>query len=156
MFLARLAALGCCLVAVVANAQAPTDPFAGRWELNVARTHYGGGARPRARETFTCTTVGAGVKCTIQSVMADGQTVLGGFSAPYDGPPGRTEGIPGIDQVRLSRVNGAVADATFTSQGRPVFAYRAVRSDDGRSLTIISVDPVSRAVLNSVVVYDLR
>jgi hypothetical protein len=37
-----------------------------------------------------------------------------------------------------------------------VFAYRAVRSDDGRSLTIVSVDPISRAVLNSVVVYDLR
>jgi hypothetical protein len=100
--------------------------------------------------------VDAGVKCSIESVMADGQTVLGGFSAQYDGPPGRTEGIPGIDRVRLTRVNGAVADATFTSQGRPVFAYRAVRSDDGRSLTIISVDPVSRAVLNSVVVYDQR
>jgi hypothetical protein len=45
-------------------------------------------------------------------------------------------------------------DATFTYNGKPVFAYRAVRSNDGRSLTIISVDPVTRAALTSVVVYE--
>jgi hypothetical protein len=156
MPLPRIFALGACLLAAAAAAQAPGDPLEGRWELNVARTHYGGGAQPRVRETFACLPVDAGVKCTIQSVMANGETVRGGFGARYDGPPGPTEGIPGVDRVRLTRVNGAVADATFTSQGRPVFAYRAVRSDDGRSLTIVSVDPFSRVVLHSVVVYDLR
>jgi hypothetical protein len=59
--------------------------------------------------------------------MADGQTVLGGISAQYDGPPGLTQGILGIDRVRLTRVYGSVADATLTSQGRHVFAYRTVR-----------------------------
>ena len=73
-----------------------------------------------------------------------------------DASAGPTRGIPDVDHVRLSRINESIADATFTSQGRPVFAYRAVRSANGRSLTIISVDPTSRAVLHSVVVYDRR
>lgn len=99
---------------------------------------------------------GAGVRCTIRSVRADGRVVLGGFSAAYDGPPGPTHGISGVDYVRLTEVGESIADATFTLHGRPVFAYRAVRSTNGRSLTIISVDPTTRAVLNSVVVYERR
>jgi len=144
-------------LATAAAAQQPeADPLAGRWELNLERTHYGGGADPRRRETFTCATTSGGVACTIESVRSDGRVVVGGFSGTYGGAPSPTRGMPDIDHVRLARVNASIADATFTSRGRPVFAYRAVRSDNGRSLTIISVDPATRAVLNSVVVYDRR
>jgi hypothetical protein len=73
-----------------------------------------------------------------------------------DGLPGPTHGITDVDHVRLVAVDPSIADATFTGQGRSVFAYRVVKSDDGRSLTIISIDPASHAVLNSVVVYDRR
>ena len=155
----RFAGLGvacACLMAVAAAPLPAADPLVGRWELNVARTHYGGGAEPRKKELFVCAAAGAGVRCTIESVRADGRTLSGGFTAAYDGSPGPTQGIPEVDHVRLIRVSASIADATFTSQGRPVFAYRAVRSANGRSLTIISVDPASRAVLNSVVVYDQR
>ena len=152
----RLAAV-CAYVATATAARQPTtDPLSGRWELNVARTHYGGGAEPRQRESFNCNRTTTGVDCTIESVRAGGRRVVGGFSAAYDGAPGLTRGIPDVDHVRLIRVNASIADATFTSQGRSVFAYRAVRSANGRSLTIVSVDPVSRAVLNSIVVYDQR
>src|SRR5262249_45015301 len=128
----------------------------GQWELNVARTHYGGGADPRTRETFDCAASRSSVTCTIESDMADGRTVRGGVTAAYGGAPGPTHGVNGGDPVPLTRVNASIADATFLLEGRPVFGYRAVRSDAGRSLTLISVDPVSRAVLNSVVVYDHR
>ena len=150
----RLALLLGCL-SMPALPQSPqADPLVGRWELNVSRTHYGGGAEPRAKETFVCLAAGTGVDCTIQSRMTDGRTVRGHFSAGYDGTPGLAEGIPGVDQVKLTKIDAFIVDATFSSQGRPVFGYRAVRSVDRRSLTIISVDPASRAVLNSVVVYD--
>jgi hypothetical protein len=62
--------------------------------------------------------------------------------------------MPDADQVSLRRVDDFVADATFTYKGKPVFGYRAIRSDDSRSLTIVAVDPVSRVILNSVIVYD--
>jgi hypothetical protein len=144
------------LIGVAAVQQAPADPLTGKWELNVARTHYGGGAEPRIRESFVCDAAGAGVRCTIRSVRTDGRTVVGDFTARYDGSPGPTHGISDVDAVRLTKVNESIADATFALGGRPVFAYRAVRSADGRSLTIISVEPTSRAVLNSVVVYERR
>ncbi len=152
----RGAALCLCLASPRSKLQPANDPLSGRWILNVARTHYGGGAEARQRETFDCVQHGSVVDCRIDSVRAGGRRMVGGFSAAYDGPAGPTRGIPDVDQVRLTKVNASIADATFTYQGRAVFAYRAVRSMNGRSLTIISVTPDSRVVLNSVVVYDQR
>jgi len=155
--LVALLVAACACLATAAAAQRPaTDPLAGRWELNVERTHYGGGADPRQRESFICTTKSVGIDCTIESVRSDGRVVVGGFAGSYGGAPAPTRGMPEVDHVRLVRVNASIADATFTFRGRLVFAYRAVQSANGQSLTIISVDPASRAVLNSVVVYDRR
>lgn len=146
--------VGSFLLAIATGQVSPADPLVGRWELNVARTHYGGGATPRTRESFVCVRVTTGIQCTIHSVLADGQNVHGGFTAAYDGPSAATFGIPDVDHIQLTRVSDTIADATFTAQGNAVFGYRAVRATNGRSLTIIAVDPTTRAVLNSVVVYD--
>jgi hypothetical protein len=88
-----------------------------------------------------------GVDCTIASVRAGGSKIDGGFIAAYDGTLGPTPGIPDVDHVRLIRVSESIADATFTFQGRSVFAYRAVRSANGRALTIISVGSGKRGGL---------
>ena len=133
---------------------ASADPLTGKWALNVARTHYGGGAEPRKREIFTCEAGKQLLRCTIESDRLGGRRIVGSFAAAYDGRPYATIGIPDVDHVRLQRIDDHVADATFTYKNTPVFAYRAIQSDDGRSLTIVSVDPSARTVLNSVVVYD--
>lgn len=146
--------LACGCLGPFVDAQPSPDPLSGKWELNLSRTHYGGGAEVRQSESFVCVRAGAGVNCTIESVRASGNRVSGGFAAAYDGTPGATRGIPDVDHVKLVRVNESIADATFTFQGHAVFAYRAVRT--AKALTIISVDPTTRAVLNSVVVYDQR
>jgi hypothetical protein len=160
MGIARLPAAAIVVAAFVFGAAAPSqsvsDALTGKWELNLARTHYGGGAEPRQRESFVCRLAGAVLTCTIDSVRERGQHVRGGFTAAYDGAPGPTRGMPDMDHVRLHRVSTTISDATFMFNGHAVFAYRAVRSADGKSLTITSVEPVTRAVLNSVVVYDAR
>jgi len=135
---------------------ASADPLAGKWGLNVARSHYGGGAEPRREETLTCQADREIIRCTIESVRVDGRKLVGTFTAAYDGKPHPTAGIPDVDQVTLQRLNEFVADATFSFEGKPVFGYRAVRSDDGRSLTVVSVDPTTRVVRSSVVVYDRK
>jgi hypothetical protein len=61
-----------------------------------------------------------------------------------------------VDEVRLRAAGAAVLDATFLSRGAPAFGYRAYRAADGRSLTVVAVDPVTRAALSTVVVYDRR
>jgi hypothetical protein len=128
----------------------------GRWALNLDRSHYGGGAERRRQEMFICQLDGALLKCTIESVRADGRKLVGTFTAPYDGKRHPATGIPDVDEVTLLKSDDFIADATFSYKGRPVFGYRSVRSDDGRSLTIVSVEPTTRAVHSSVVVYDRK
>lgn len=108
----------------------------------------------RKHETLDCAARGAQLECTVRSVRADGKTLVGTFAAAYDGKEYPAHGIPEVDRVALRAVDESVADATFSYQGQPVFAYRAIRSGDGRQLVFVSVDPVTRVVLRSVVVYD--
>ena len=134
---------------------APEPSIVGDWRLNLARTHYGAGVDRRRYERFTCTSERDRVSCVIRSVRADGREVVGRFSAPLSGKGASVAGIPDVDEARqLRRPGPEIVDATFLSRARPVFGYRAMRADDGRSLLIISVDPVSRAALTTIVVYD--
>ena len=145
-----------CITLVLAATAASADPRAGKWALDVARSHYGGGAELRRKETLSCHADREIIKCTIESVRIDGRKLVGTFSATYDGKPYPTTGIPDVDQVTLQSFNEFIADATFSFKGKPVFGYRAVRSDNGRCLTFVSVDPTTRVVRNSVVVYDRK
>ena len=132
------------------------DALTGTWTLNRGRTHYGGGADARQRETMTCESERQRVHCTINSQRADGRWLLGNFVAAYDGRPHSVTGIPDVDSVSLRTIDNQSVDATFNLNSKAVFAYRAVQSDDGRSLTFVAVDPQSRKILNSVVVYDRK
>jgi len=134
----------------------PVTLLDGRWELNLARTHYGRGVDRRRREVFTCGPRGEQVHCVIRSVRTDGRVVVGEFAATLDGVGAPVSGIAGIDEVQLSQSRDSVLDGTFRWHGRPVFGYRAFRSEDGRSLMIVSVDPITRVALTTVVVYDRR
>ena len=149
-----LVALMVCLMLAFLPARISADPLTGTWTLNLARSHYGPSAELRKRETFTCEPVGQALKCTIRSVRADGRALVGSFVAALDGKAYSAEGIPEVDQVSLRKIDEFVADATFSNKGKPVFGYRAIKSSDGRSLTFVSVDPVTRTVLGSLVVYD--
>ena len=142
--------------APAATATADTAALLGDWELNVERSHYGPGVERRRRERFTCAPARARVACTIVGERADGRMVRGSFTVALDGSGAPVVGVPGVDEVRLRPAGPGVLDATFLLRGRPAFGYRAYRARDGRSLSIVTVDPVSRAVLTTVVVYDRR
>jgi hypothetical protein len=133
-----------------------TPPLVGSWELNVGRTHYGPGVDRRRRERMMCTAVTEKVRCVIRSVRSDGRQTTGQFTAPLDGVPAPVTGIPDIDEVQLRRQSLSLIDAVFFLRGKPVFGYRAFRADDGRSLMIMSVDPVTGAAGTTLVVYDWR
>ena len=145
-----------CVTAVMAITAAFADPMTGTWTLNLQRSHYGGGAEVRRQETLSCQLDGELLKCTIESVRADGRKLVGTFAASYDGKRHAAAGIPDVDEVAMQKVDDFIADATFSYQGKPVFGYRAIRSDNGQSLTIVAVEPTTRVVGSSVVVYDRR
>ena len=151
------------LVAMATRQQAQTVPVAraaspllGDWQLNLGRTHYGPNVDRRRRERMTCTTEAEKVRCVIRSTRSDGRKLTGQFTASLDGVAGPVTGIPDLDEVQLRRPSASLIEAIFFFRGKPVFGYRAYQSDDGRSLMIISVDPVTRAAATTVVVYDRR
>lgn len=145
------------LVGACRAAPPAKNPLSGTWVLDTARSHYGHGAERRERETMRCSAADERFfRCEIASVRAGGRRLNGSFRAAYDGRAWPASGIPGIDQVMLSRIDDAIVDATFRSAGRPVFGYRSVLSEDRNTLTVVSVDPVTRKVLTSVVVYVRR
>jgi len=131
-------------------------PLVGDWRLNLARTHYGPGVDRRRSELFSCAAQGNRIRCEIRSVRADGHEVVGRFTAPLDGTSAPATGIPGVDEIQLRRPSDSLLDATFLVRGTPIFGYRALQSSDGRSLMFISVDPVTRVALTTIVVYDRR
>ena len=151
----RLAGTSCAILMLSVTA-VWADPLAGKWAVNLGRSHYAGGAEVRKGETFTCQTDGPGVKCTIESVRSDGRRLVGAFTAAYDGKPRPAVGIPDVDQVALRKLDDSTADATFHYRGKPVFGYRSTRSADGRSLVVVSVEPTTRVIGRSVVVYDRK
>jgi hypothetical protein len=73
-----------------------------------------------------------------------------------DGTSAPVTGIPDIDEIQLRRPSSAFIDATFLWRGQPAFGYRAFQSQNAQSLMIVSVDPVSRVTLTTIVVYDRR
>jgi hypothetical protein len=131
-------------------------PLVSEWSLDLARTHYGPGVDRRRSEMFSCAAQGDQIRCEVRSVRADGHEAVGRFTAPLDGTGALVTGISDVDEVRLRRPSDSLLDATFLLRGTPVFGYRALQSSDGRSLMFISVDPVSRVALTTVVVYDRR
>jgi hypothetical protein len=138
-----------------AAAPAPWS-LSGTWELNTARTHYGSSADPRRRERFSCTVPDRGLTCRIEGERTDGRHVVGQFSVAASGVVGPVGGVPGVDSVRLRSVSPSITDATFYFQGSPAFGYRAYLANDEHTLTVVTVHPVSRRVLSTVVSYDRR
>ena len=155
-------ALALCLFVATATAlecqgasPAPsTLPLVGDWQLNLDRTHYGPGVDRRRSERMTCTEESQGVRCVIRRVRSDGRELTADFTSSLDGAPAPVSGIPDVDEVQLRRPSLALIDATFLSHGTPIFGYRVLQSDDGRSLMVVSVDPVTRVAGATVVVYD--
>ena len=142
--------------AISSAAQTPANPLVGAWQLNLEKTRYGSSVDRRTQESFVCTQTGSDVRCAIQGTRSDGRRVTGEFTAALDGKVRTVSGIPDVDRVVLWAVGEGVVDATFEHRGKAVFAYRAFRSSDARSLSIVTVDPATRAVLNTLVVYDRR
>ena len=141
------------LTFLAAQPGTPVPAIFGNWKLNVARSRYGGGAEVRKSETMTCG-FDNDTHCSIVSERANGKVVQMRFHAVANGVPGVVTGSDSLDQVILKHVNESTLDATFLFDGKPVFAYRAVRAADRKTLTITAVDTKTRAPLKSVVVYD--
>lgn len=114
--------------------RAQSNPFAGTWKLNVAKSKYDPGPAPK-NQTRKWDASG---KVSVEGVNAAGKSLTYGYTIKSDGKGYPTTGpIPnGADSISTKRVAPRTLQATFKRTGKPVETTMFVVSKDGKVLTI--------------------
>ena len=126
----------------------------GSWTLNLAKSSYDPGPAPRS-QTRIYERVPEGVKATIVTVDAKGQSVTSRYTAKYDSLEYPLTGSAAVDAIALKRINATTAEATLTHARKLIGTARRVIDKDGKPMTITfrGTDENGRAVAN-VAVYE--
>ena len=122
----------------VAALAATTDPFAGRWELNVARCKYEGARAPQ-RLTVVYESIGAGIRYQSFGLYSDGKQLSSAYSANFDGKQYPVAGSRTWAPVALKRVDARTIEAKYVRDRRVQSTAVSVVSGDGRTLTVTTV-----------------
>ncbi|MGH9349915.1 MAG: hypothetical protein ACRD26_21905 [Vicinamibacterales bacterium] len=127
------------------------NPLVGTWKLVVEKSRYSPGPPPQSqRRTYEAHP--KGVKATIRTVHADGETSTVEFTANYDSIEYHATGSAESDGIALTKVDDYTAEAKLTHAGRIVGTARRVVSPDGRTMTITFRD--ARGVVHNLAVYE--
>jgi len=133
-----------------------TDPAAGTWELNLAKSKFSPGPAPKS-QTRTYEVTGADVKYTLKGIDAEGKPTLVQYTAKYDGKDYPVTGSQDFDAIALKRVDAVTAEATLKKGGKVAQTATRVVSKDGKTLTLTTngKDAKGQAV-NNILVFDRR
>ena len=132
----------------VTAARASTDPFVGKWVLDVPHSEYPAGTCPISM-TIEMEAAGNGVRYRSDATFANGSTVHSEYTAEYNGNQALVIGARGMMlPVFLKRIDSNTVEASYTKALMVVATSRRVVSEDGRHMTITttSKDPSGRSV----------
>ena len=108
----------------------------GTWKLDLAKSTYSPGPPPRsATLTFQAEGQG-GLRVTIETVDAQGNTTKGGGALPNDGNFHPVAGNPDFDAQADKAANDSTGWIIRTKAGKIVQTLIGVVSADGKTLTI--------------------
>jgi len=118
------------------NVTAATDPFAGKWELDVLRSKYRSGTCPKSM-VIEMEAVGKGIRYRSDTTYANGSRTHSEYAADYDGNQAIVAGAHGLMlPVFLKRIDSHTVIASYTKNLHVVATSRRVVSEDGRLMTI--------------------
>jgi hypothetical protein len=124
------------LLLLAATARAATDPFAGKWILDVQRSTYPAGTCPTTM-TIEMESVGRGIHYQSDSMFANGRAVHSEYTADYEGNQAMVIGARGLMlPVFLKRIDSRTVVASYTKDLVIVATSRRAISDDGQTMTI--------------------
>ena len=137
-----------------------SDPFAGTWKLNLAKSKYNAGTPPKSEvrtyevvpsdpsaklrvsnpaesEGRRYETQGDGEKLTVHGVAADGSPVEWGYTVRFDGKyyPITGNGPGGADAIAVKRINASRVEATLAKGGKAIETASRIVSEDGKTMT---------------------
>ncbi len=132
-----------------------SDPFAGTWKLNLAKSKYGGGKPPKG-ELRTYERKDEGEKLTVNGVAADGSPVAWGYTVRFDGKyyPITGSGPDGADEIAVERVNARTVRASLKKNGKVIQTASRVVSEDGKTMTATARIVGAKGPPLFVIVYD--
>jgi hypothetical protein len=137
--LARSLGLATLLVSVVlwsdsAWTQA-TNPVAGTWKLNVAKSKYNPGPTPQSL-TVKFEAAGDAIKTKADGVRGDGQPIHIEYTVKYDGKDYPITGSPIAETVSMKRIDANTAERTDKRGGKVVATLMRRVSSDGKTMTV--------------------
>ena len=156
--MAILAVLGLGLgdaVGVVPVLAQASDPLAGTWELNVAKSKFSPGPSPKS-QTRIYETSGQTVKYTGKGVDGEGKPSLIQWTASYDGKEYPITGDPGADAISFKRIDASRIDFTQKKAGK-VVGTGTRSTTDGKVMTVTySGTNAKGQAFNNVMVFEKR
>ena len=145
-------ALGAVLFAGSAFAQ--SDPAAGTWKLNAAKSRYSPGPAPKSN-LVTIVAVENGLKITGQGTDADGKPTSLSYTVTYDGKDKPVTGSPDYDSTSGKKIDANTTELTRKKEGKTVQTATRKISADGKTMTVTSRGKTpSGKTLNNVAVFE--
>jgi hypothetical protein len=143
------------VLALGGNALAQSNNDVGTWNLNVAKSTYSPGPVPKSA-TIKVEPAGAGVKVTVDQVLANGTKAHWEYSGNYDGKDNRVTGNnPDADMVARSRINATTIQTVSKKAGKVTTTTTHVISSDGKTRTITTKGTNAQGqTVNNVGVYE--
>ena len=135
-------------------ASAQSDPAAGTWKMNAAKTKYDPGPAPKSN-TLTIAVTGDAVHVIAKGVDAEGKPTGLEYTSSADGKDAPVKGSPAYDTTSMKRVDASTTVNTRKKAGKVVQSAKRVVSADGKTMTVTTTgtDEKGRKI-NNVAVYD--
>jgi hypothetical protein len=156
----RAATLGLILaaaaIAIISLPAQASDPAAGTWELNLAKSKFTNFPAPKS-QTRTYEVTGQQVKMIAKGIDAQGNPTLVQYTANYDGKDYPYTGTPIADTISFTPVDALTANWTTKKAGKVVFTGTRVISKDGKVMTFSGKGTDAKGQpVESIMVFDKR
>jgi hypothetical protein len=154
--LTGMAFLGLAIVALPQPGFAQSDPFAGLWQLNLAKSKYTPGPAPKS-QTVYIQSEGQSRKLTAVGINPAGNVLGPAVWSEYveDGKPHPVTGNANFDSQTYTRVDANTINISRLKEGKTVGTATAVVSPDGKTMTFTnSTTQATGRQVNDIQVYD--
>ena len=110
-----------------------SDPFAGTWTLNTAKTKYTTGT-PAKNATIVIEEQGTNLQTTVTGTSSDGSPISAKFTVPISGGTGSVQ-QGDFNGVMSKQISANVRENTYTKDGKEIRSRHIVISKDGKTMT---------------------
>lgn len=122
------------LLLAIAVPLCAADPYVGRWKMDVPKSKYERGARPR-KQTVTITKVGTDLDHKVAGTAADGGKISAWFTIPSAEGTGRVIQSATYDGVSVKWFSPSEREVTYSKGANVVNTVWSRVSSDGKSMS---------------------